>query len=373
MNAKILVIICIAVLCTILTLGIWPFHSPKNDVTWLGNRDGLRFGRYSTAIGSSAFKTTSEQKEAPGSLEIWLRPGRIWDSGTCLAFGFPQNSLPFLLRQSQTDLRLQAEIPGDQRHAREVNLYAKNVFRKAAPVFVTITSGMKGTVVYADGVLVKTAPRFRFSSKQLTGPLVLGDSPGQGDSWSGQLLGLAIYHRELTTPQVLRHYRTWVQMGRPETGEDDRNVALYLLDEGSGNVIHDSARSGVDLFIPERYVVLDQIFLEPLWKEFNMSRSFWEAVLKNIVGFIPFGFFFYAYLSTVLRGRRAAYATVILGTAVSLIIEILQAYLPTRDSGTTDLITNTLGTWIGVASYHVAAPILNRAFPWLPLVIQPSE
>ena len=84
----------------------------------------------------------------------------------------------------------------------------------------------------------------------------------------------------------------------------------------------------------------------------------WTGALKNVVGFVPLGFFFYAYLSYSIR--RAALVTVILGGAVSLTIEILQAYLPTRDSGMTDLITNTLGAYIGVQSYRTISPRLAR-------------
>jgi hypothetical protein len=364
MRTRFLDLICVAVLCVILILGLWPFHAPKNEVAWLENRSGLRFGRYGTVISSSAFQTASAENGTSASVEVWLQPRRIWDTCTLLAFCTPGNPYQFSLRQSEAGLELRAEMRDDPHPAKTESLYLRNAFHRSGRVFLTIASGIYGTAVYIDGLPAGTAPQFRLSPEIFTGRLVLGDSPGQSDSWSGQLLGVAIYRRELTAAQVLRHYQTWTQGERPEISEAERNIALYLFDERAGNVVHDRAGSGVNLYIPEKYVVVDQIFLEPFWKEFSMSRSYWSSALKNIVGFIPFGFCFCACLSAH-KVRRAVLATVILGTLVSLTIEILQAYLPTRDSGTTDLFTNTLGAYFGALACQDVAPILVARFPRL--------
>jgi glycopeptide antibiotics resistance protein len=76
-------------------------------------------------------------------------------------------------------------------------------------------------------------------------------------------------------------------------------------------------------------------------------------VLINIVGFIPFGFLFCAYLSLAGRIKRPALVTILLGFTLSLTIESLQAFLPTRDSSTADVINNTLGTCFGVWLYRL--------------------
>jgi hypothetical protein len=341
---------CIAVLCIILTLGLWPFHAPENDVGWPGNRRGLHFGRYSTVFSTAALPAPSALNEsAGGSVEIWLECARKWGSGTLLSFYRPKHPPYLSLRQSLTDVLLQA---GPTR------LYGEDVFRKTGPVFLTVTSGNRGTTIYIDGVPVRSVPQLRIPAGDFAGRLVVGDSPGQTDSWRGQLFGLALYDRELPAAQVSKHYTTWTQSGRPEMAAADGNVALYLFDECSGNLVHSRMAPGPDLYIPDRYLVVDQIFLEPFWEEFSLSRSYASAALKNIVGFVPLGFCFCAYF-LALHMRRARLATVILGLAVSLTIEVLQGWLPTRDSGTTDLFTNTLGTWLGVFLYQRLAGILR--------------
>ncbi len=124
-------------------------------------------------------------------------------------------------------------------------------------------------------------------------------------------------------------------------------VVLYLFNEGMGDVVHDQMNSGADLHIPENYFVLHAPFLETPWDEFQPSWSYCKNVLINVSGFVPLGFFFCAYFSLVRRLDRAVLATIVLGGVVSVTIEVLQAFLPTRDSGMTDIITNTLGTGIG--------------------------
>ena len=365
---KFLDVICLAVLCGILTLGLWPFQAPVNEVTWLGNQNGLRFGRHGTVLTSSALTVASAPDESSVSIEIWLQPRSIWDSGTFLAFYIPADPFRLSLRQWQTDLALRTATRDDSQPSGTTALILKRVFRKRGPVFLTITSGRGGTAIYADGVVAEESPQLRLSSKTLTGRLVVGDSTRQGDSWPGQLLGLAIYHRELSALEVHEHYESWARRGRPALRGDERNVVLYLFDERGGKVVHDHASSGVDLRIPEKYLVLDQVLLESPWSEFNRPGDFWGAVLKNIVGFIPFGWCFYVYFSAARPVKHAVWVTVTLGTLVSLTIEILQAYLPTRTSGMMDLITNTLGTYAGVILGKVLSSIIAARFPWLPLV-----
>jgi hypothetical protein len=173
-----------------------------------------------------------------------------------------------------------------------------------------------------------------------------------------------MYQTQLNANEVLAHYSTWTRTDRPAIGRDGHAFGLYLFDEHNGTVIHDQTGLGVDLRIPDKYQVLDKIVLEPFWSEFSISPSYWYAVCKNIIGFVPLGFCFYAWWSLVLRPKRAALATIALGTTVSITIEILQGFLPMRQSGTSDIITNMLGTSLGVASYRVASPVLARFPRW---------
>jgi len=356
----------------ILTAGLWPFHSPKNDVKWLASGNGLSFGTYGTILSSGVFDMTNAGDDAPCSLEIWVESYLPSNSSTLLAFYDPETHKRFSLHQSLTDLEVRSKrVATNDKTSRvgAVRFYVDNLFRRGRQHFITITSRGSQTRVYVDGALAAEPAQFPLSAQDFTGELVIANSPVHDDSWQGRFRGLAIYQQELTPPQVLEHYQSWTKDGRPAITADERNTALYLFDEGEGNTIHNRAKSGVDLNIPERYTVFDEKFLEPAWDEYSPNWSYLKNVLINIAGFIPLGFIANAFFSSVGKGRRAVLFTILLGCATTLTIEILQAFLPTRDSGTTDLFTNTLGTCLGAAVYHYRPfrtlyfAILNRVLP----------
>jgi Na+/proline symporter len=149
-------------------------------------------------------------------------------------------------------------------------------------------------------------------------------------------------------------------------------MARYTFAEGSGKVIHNRAGAAPDLYIPRAFRLLHQPFLTPPWREFTFDRPYAIDVAINIAGFVPFGLILCAYLSWQRRWSRAAILTILAGAAISLTIEVLQSFLPSRFSGVTDLITNTLGTALGVALFRWG-PIQNLVSKLRPRSAPPAQ
>jgi VanZ family protein len=216
---------------------------------------------------------------------------------------------------------------------------------------VTISSSQSGTTVFASGEFVKKFENFRLSNQDLTGRLVVGNSPVTTDDWSGQLRGIAVYDREMTAGEVSHHFVNWTTGTRFSLAQSKGAIAIYPFNEGDGNVAHNLLDPATDLHIPERFFVLHAQFLERPWDEFRPDWNYWKDVGINVGGFIPLGLFFCAYFFLNGKIEHPVAITIALGFAVSLTIEVSQGFLPTRDSGMTDLITNTLGTAIGAVAY----------------------
>ena len=351
---------CMLVLGIIAVAGLWPFHAPRNRVTWLENENGLRFGYRGTAISSGAFRASHPDNQDSCSLEIWLLPERVTGESSILAMdGSVDVRKPFLLRQYTTSLAIQRYSVDEQGIGRHRGFKIDNVFHEGKSIFVTITSSKHKTSVYLNGALAATSSGVGMISSALTGRLVIANSTVD-DSWAGQIMGLALYQKELTSDEVTKYFESWTSSRRPVLVGDELPQAVYLFDEHSGNAVHNQIDSATDLIIPRNYYVLHPAFLNPTWVQYSrrlnfwMSWSVWQDLGMNIAGFMPVGFVFMAYFSSVRQDGHAASLVILLGFLLSLSIETLQWFLPTRDSGMTDLLTNTTGTALGVALYRQA-------------------
>ncbi|MBZ5614915.1 MAG: VanZ family protein [Acidobacteriia bacterium] len=375
-HAKMLSGSCLLVLGCILVAGLWPFHTPHNAVSWLKNEDGLAFGRHGSVLSVNAFRNIRSANDAGYSLEIRLTPEGIPGGGSILAFDSSQDPrAPFLLRQYGTSIAVQRYMDDQQGHINHLWFRVDHVFQAGKRVLVTVTSNKNGTLLYVNGALAGADSDAGIVGREFTGRLVLANSTVD-DSWTGQIAGLAIYDRELTPAQVSSHFQSWTPAHGPLLTGEQPPVALYLFDERGGSTVRNVVDPTTNLTIPASYFVLHPAFLRSTREVYARSRglgkswSFWEDLGVNIGGFVPLGFAFYAYFSSVKRTGRAALLVVTLGFFLSFAIEALQWLLPTRDSGMTDLFTNTTGTALGVLLHRSSTvqalwtKVLNLGVPY---------
>jgi VanZ family protein len=346
---------CAGVLAVTLTAGLAPFHAPKNDVEWLAGQNGIEFGRHGTLLSAAPFRPGISANSS-GSIEIWLEPALAAKRKTILSFdGSAHPGEPFAVLQDKSGIEVRRHNIDSAGTVRTGICDVAGVFHRNQPVFLTVTLAEHQTSVYVNGVSAKTCAVAGSSANNFTGKLVIANSPIVSNSWPGKLMGLAIYGEQLSPAETAQDYSGWTRQGKPELAASHVPAAVYSLEEHGGAVAHNQLDAATDLRIPEHYVVLHPAFLSPPWREYRPRWSYWADVAVNIAGLIPWGFCLAAYFYSVRRIHNVALWIVFLGFAVSLTIEVLQSWLPTRSSGTTDLFTNMLGTALGLLLYRWSA------------------
>jgi VanZ family protein len=232
-----------------------------------------------------------------------------------------------------------------------------HAFQERKLLLVTMTFGPNGTTIYLNDRQAKVFPRFTISQSELSGEIVLGTSAEDYQPWPGEVRGMAIYSQELSAAQVSKHYAGWTGGQSAVPVDFDRATAYYRFEEGGGRNIHNAAASGPNLEIPKWFKIPHKPFLKSPAKEFSANWDYVNDVIRNIVGFMPLGFLLCAYLACTLSQRRAILYAILAGGFLSFSIEVLQFFVPPRNSGVTDIITNTLGAAFGAL---LAQPILVR-------------
>lgn len=350
---RLVAVCCLGVLAIILVAGLWPFHAPRNQATWLAGQNGIRFGYHGTLVSAGKFSSGATANSS-GSLELWVEPEIAAKKKTIITFdGSDHPGEAFSVLQDNDALEIRRHNVDGAGIVHTGVCSVGGVLHKGQSVLVAITLSERQTAVYANAVPAKTCAIAGSSTNNLSGTAVVANSDVVSNSWPGKILGLAIYQDKLNADETVLDYESWTRNGRPQLAEAKAPAALYLFDEHSGAIAHNQISAATDLQIPAHYLILHPMFLESPWREYRPRWSYWMDVGVNVAGFIPWGFCLAAFLYSIKGIARPAPAIVLLGFVVSFIIEVSQAWLPTRSSGCTDLITNTLGTALGLMLYRL--------------------
>jgi VanZ family protein len=328
---------------------LWPFHPfPKNDVTWLEGTNGLRFGSEGVVLSESPVQPRpGSDNENSVTLELLLRPASVEFSGNILTFYSPERPEKFLVRQWTDGLLVTHESIDARGETKRAKFDVDHAFHASKLLLLTITSGAGGTSVYRDAARAQSFPRFKISPDEFAGQIVLGTSPIDYRPWQGEICGLAIYPRQLAPAEISRHYAAWTSPSAVDLADSDGAITRYVFSEHAGRKVYNAVPSAPSLAIPASFSIPHKAFLSSAVKEFHPDYLYVDDVLVNIAGFVPLGLILSVYFSwTRLRSDAILYATLV-GASLSFTVEVLQFYIPRRMSGTTDIITNTLGAFLG--------------------------
>lgn len=344
---------CISIVIGIVIVGLWPFDFwPENQVEWLPGENGIRFygrGLISGLENSVAMASRSQMGHSL-TVELWLKPDIK-----------PQKNLPvFVTIYDQSSLNaITLAQWRSELIVRWQNLNTPLVFNEFGVAHVlgagekrllTFVFDASATAIFVDGRLKrKHAADLMFSLYPQSIGWVLGNTPNGRSPWRGDVFAFAIYNRALSTDEVTGNFDAWMREGFPKVAAGGGLVRLFQFDERAGEIARSQIGRQDELRIRRLFAPLQQEILVTPWSDFQIKQSYFVDMVVNIVGFTPFGFFFAAWFakSRGLSSRKASLLAVLLSAVLSLAIELIQAWIPSRDSQLMDVLMNTSGAALG--------------------------
>jgi glycopeptide antibiotics resistance protein len=104
---------------------------------------------------------------------------------------------------------------------------------------------------------------------------------------------------------------------------------------------------------PFNFLLIDGLSIQIIIASFN-NASFFQDIVNNILLFIPLGFSFTASLKKTNVKLVSKFLTVaILSASLSLIVEVLQIFLPSRTPTPADVANNTIGGVLGMVCFYL--------------------
>ena len=355
--------LCICAFLAVLYFGLDPKgYDFSNHVSWVSDKPGIRFEKYGiayTRLGSRTMDRIDRKKEF--SIIMTLQPRQLDNNGSghilTLHSGNDSNQLVIW----QYFEHIIAMNDNDYAYRRRTGRVSAPIpTSPAQEIYLSLTTGPGGTTLFFDGQVVSRNRSLRLEMP--TGArttLVLGNSVYGNGPWHGSVSGLALFDRELPPESISALYDAFLKTRSFSGAGKEDPCILYLFNEKEGVAVRDSMGGAAALFIPSSVFPLEKRFLTRSLDESGFTGNLAQDAFVNLVGFIPLGFFFSVVLwrHGIKRGSLYAAYTAVFCFALSITIEVLQAWIPSRSSQFLDLALNTAGGLLGALLLRKAARI----------------
>ncbi|MCL5883931.1 MAG: VanZ family protein [Deltaproteobacteria bacterium] len=298
------------------------------------------------------------------TIEVWVKPSDTIQGGPAriLSYSFDPWLRNFTLGQEGSDLLLRLRTTKTNLDGSNPEFLVENIFAHNKMSHVVVSYDFKQLTVHQNGTLRlrSLSPGGNFDNWDLTYPLLIGNENTGNRPWRGFVYLVAFYNRCLSIEEIKRNYRAGSTIG-PYGGRETERVrkgliALYPFREGNGDIIQEfsSARIGPSLFIPKEVIIPTTTtgsYTKFLSLDFTPGFILrLKDILLNIAGFVPFGFFLHRTARRPDNSIRPIMVVTILlaGAIFSIFMESLQYYVRGRSSDLYDVISNTIGVFVGV-------------------------
>ncbi|MFZ7125746.1 MAG: VanZ family protein [Desulfobacterales bacterium] len=330
-----------------------------NGVSWLENRSGLRFGEFGIAyshLPPDEFRCAPEAS-CPLTVELALKPRSTNDGRFRIIMiihgGADADQL--VIGQWRSALIIMNGDDYDGK-AGTPKIGLRNAFSRQRGRWVAISSDRDGTSVYIDGEKAGSSRKLtlRIPNGENGAQLVIGNSVYGRHSWEGDIFGIALFDTVLTRSDIENHFSRWSDRNDFSFLRRENPKRLWVLDPQPGIQTADQADGDPHLEIPRKMRVLKKEILALPFQTNQVNLPFFQDIIINLVGFMPIGFFMYATLLSRGEGmeRHGFGLTVSVCFLLSIFIEVVQAWIPSRSSELLDLTMNTMGAAAGALFYR---------------------
>lgn len=351
---------------------LWPFQfvfvAPKNNVSWLAHSHGVEFSAQGQIIsGGPAPNFYRHMLEGSGlSLEVSVAPQNTVQTGPARIVSYSKDMMQrnFTLAQDESNLVVRLRTDSKDPNGTNAEMMIDSVFNSLAKQHIVFTYDHVIQRVYINGKLrlEKHAPSDRFDAWDHAYFLVLGNEATGNRPWLGKIFALNIFNRPLDDNEIERRFEHWAteltHSNNANTITSDGLVAGYRFSGKNQNMVTttNDSDSTLTLEIPEHIRIrgnpLSELAPRDVSSDSGLSKNTTADIVLNIQAFIPLGFLLCGYIRPRFTSPgQLALTSIVFGMLFSLWMELVQFYLPQRDSSLLDVINNTLGTAIGAVIF----------------------